>query len=75
MDDAFTRRLLGVSRPDPGCDHALEVVDLFVELELAGGSPELAFPEVVAHFESCSDCREDHEGIRELARAETAGER
>jgi hypothetical protein len=61
--------VLGPVGPDSGCEGGLEVLDLFVEAELAGRPAAELFPEVAVHIEACPDCREDYEGLRELASA------
>lgn len=61
------RRILGPAGADAGCDHSGELLDQFVEAELAGRAAAELFPEVAAHLEGCPDCREDHDGLRALA--------
>jgi hypothetical protein len=63
------QHLLGRRGADAGCDDSLEVLDLFVEEELEGRRAADTFPAVAVHLESCPDCREDYEGLRELARS------
>ncbi|HSL35156.1 MAG TPA: hypothetical protein VK871_15995 [Candidatus Limnocylindrales bacterium] len=62
--------ILGPAGPDAGCDGGLEVLDLFVEAELAGRPADALFPDVAVHIQACPDCREDYEGLRELARSD-----
>ncbi len=63
MTDQRLRRLLGNARRDPGCEAAFGVMDRYAEALLRGENITLAFPEVVAHLENCSACREDVEGL------------
>lgn len=65
--------ILGPAGPDAGCDGGLEVLDLYVEAELAGRPAAALFPDVAVHIEACPDCREDYEGLRELANTEPEG--
>jgi hypothetical protein len=63
MSDERLRRLLGNSCRDLGCDAGFEVIHRYAEALLRGRNVEQAFPEVVAHLENCSACREDVEGL------------
>lgn len=52
------------SRPDEiGCDDCFEELHKFAELELAGKSPEEAFPLVQDHLERCGECQQEYEGL------------
>jgi hypothetical protein len=55
---------------DRGCEAGLEVIDQYVELELAGKDPAESFPGVAAHLKSCPACQLDHDGILQAARDE-----
>jgi hypothetical protein len=59
--------LLAADSRDPGCNAALEVLDLYVETELAGRDAAARFPGVAAHLQSCPACRLDYEGLRAVA--------
>ena len=63
MSDGRLRRLLGSSRPDPGCDAGFRVMDRYVEALVRGDDVARAFPELAAHLESCVACCEDVEGL------------
>ncbi len=65
------RRLLGPAAPEVGCDDCFELLDRYVELELAGENADAALPGLRAHLEGCPACREEHESLRDLV----AGER
>jgi hypothetical protein len=56
-------RFLTVDPEDAGCDETFELIDLYVELTLRGGGPELRFPRVAAHLRSCHPCAEDFDGL------------
>jgi hypothetical protein len=62
--------LLGPTGPEVSCDECFERLDEYVELELAGADPEAAVPGMRAHLEGCGACREDHESLLALVRAE-----
>ena len=63
-------RLLGPDAPEVGCEECFELLDVYVELELAGdeADADARLPGMRAHLEGCPACREDHESLRELAR-------
>jgi hypothetical protein len=63
---AALERLLGPSGPELGCDECFDVLDEFVELELAGLDADARIPGLRAHLEGCPACREEHEALRAL---------
>jgi hypothetical protein len=63
--DDLLRALAG----DAGCTEGEDILDAYVELELAGQDPVGAFPGTAIHLRSCSGCRADHDGLLEAARA------
>jgi hypothetical protein len=66
------RRLLGPSEPEIGCDECFELLNRYVELELANEDPDRAIPGLRAHLEGCPACREEHESLRALVGGEQA---
>lgn len=62
--------LLLADARDPGCQEGFDLVDQYVELELAGEDPAVQFPGLAAHLRCCPSCRLDHDGLLEAARAE-----
>ena len=63
-------RILGPKGPELGCDACFELLDRYVELELAGDDAEAAVPGMLAHLEGCPACREEHESLRALVASE-----
>ena len=59
-------RLLGPSGAEVGCDECFDLLDEYVEVELAGGDTRAALPGMDAHLQGCPACREDHESLRAL---------
>jgi anti-sigma factor RsiW len=59
-------RILGPKGPELGCDACFELLDRYVELELAGDDAEAAVPGMLAHLEGCPACREEHASLRAL---------
>jgi hypothetical protein len=69
MDDAERNeieRLLGPEGPEVSCEQCFELLDQYVEEELAGADPDASVPGMRTHLEGCPACREDHESLREL---------
>ncbi|HKP09650.1 MAG TPA: hypothetical protein VJT76_02885 [Gaiella sp.] len=64
--DSITR-LLGPAGPEVSCEDCFELLDQYVELELAGADAEAAIPGLRAHLEGCPACREEHESLVALA--------
>jgi hypothetical protein len=60
--------LLRAQDGDAGCARGEGVLDVYVELELAGEDPARAFPGTAIHLQSCPGCRADHDGLLEAAR-------
>jgi hypothetical protein len=63
-------RLLGPAVPEVGCDECFELLDEYVELELAGLDPEERLAGMRAHFDGCRACHEEHKALLELASPE-----
>jgi hypothetical protein len=59
--------LLGPKGPEVGCDECFDLLDRYVELELAGEDADAAIPGMLAHLEGCPACREDHDSLLALA--------
>jgi hypothetical protein len=68
------RRLLGPSGPQITCDECFELLDKYVELELAGEDADSRLPGMREHMQGCSACDEDHESLRDFVRLESQGE-
>lgn len=60
--------LLRADRGDAGCAAGEEILDAYVELELAGEDAARVFPGTATHLLSCPGCKADHEGLLEAAR-------
>jgi hypothetical protein len=55
-------RLLGPTDEEVSCERCFELLDEYVEAELAGGA-EAAMPAMRAHLDGCPACREDAESV------------
>jgi hypothetical protein len=60
--------LLRAEERDAGCTAGEDILDLYVELELAGGDPARVYPGTAIHLRGCPGCRADHDGLLEAAR-------
>jgi hypothetical protein len=56
-------RLLGPCTPELTCEECFELLDRYVELELAGQDANSAVPGMRAHLEGCPACHEDHDTL------------
>jgi hypothetical protein len=63
-------RLVGPVGPELGCDECFEVLDAYVELELAGAPADAQMPLMRAHLAGCSACRDDHDSLLALLLAD-----
>jgi predicted anti-sigma-YlaC factor YlaD len=68
IDPAHLDDLLRAKDGDAGCKAGEDILDAYVELELAGEDPERVYPGTVIHLRSCPGCRADHDGLLEAAR-------
>lgn len=66
--------MLGPDEPEVGCDECFELLDQYVDLELAGEDAAARLPRVHAHFEGCPVCRDEHESLLALAGPAGSGE-
>ena len=62
--------LLGPDGPEVSCEECFERLDEYVDLEVAGQDADARLPGMRAHLEGCPACREDHESLRELVKAD-----
>jgi hypothetical protein len=60
---SFLDRLLATDPADVGCDATFALLDVYVEVELAGQDPRSRFPGLAAHLRSCEACRSDYQGL------------
>ena len=67
-DDRPLEELLRADEGDAGCIAGEDILDAYVELELAGADPAKVYPGTAIHLRSCPGCRADHDGLLEAAR-------
>lgn len=68
--DAVLRRLLGPAGPELTCDQCFELLDEYVEHELARAEADEQIPGMRAHLEGCSACHEEHDSLLALLAAD-----
>jgi hypothetical protein len=56
-------RFLRTDPADAGCAATFELLDRYVERELAHGDAALHYPEIAVHLSSCNPCVQDFEGL------------
>ena len=54
---------LGPEPIDSGCAETLRLLDVYVDLLVAGHDPEARFPGLAAHLRNCPPCHEDLRGL------------
>lgn len=59
-------RLLGPVGPEVTCEECFDLLDEYVELEVAGADADARLPGMREHLQGCPACREDHQSLREL---------
>jgi len=60
------RALLGPVGPELGCDDCFDLLDRYVDLEVAGRDADAAVPGMRAHLAGCPACAEEHASLRAL---------
>ena len=59
-------RLVGPTDPELSCDECFDLLDVYVELELADRPADAELPLMRAHLRGCSACHADYESLRAL---------
>lgn len=66
--------LLGPASPELTCDQCFEMLDAYVELELAGAAADAQIPGMRPHLHGCPACRDDHDSLYALLQAGLPGQ-
>jgi hypothetical protein len=69
----LAERLLGPTAPELTCDQCFEMLDAYVELELAGAAADTQIPGMRPHLHGCQACRDDHDSLYALLQAGPPG--
>jgi hypothetical protein len=56
-------RFLRTDPRDVGCDEAMAVLHIYVDLAVTGGDAAGPYPGVAAHLAACGPCGEDFAGL------------
>lgn len=67
----MVEQLVGPTDPELSCDECFELLDAYVELELTGSDADAEMPLMRAHLRGCSACRDDHDSLLALLRADS----
>ena len=67
-DHRHLDELLRAQDGDAGCSAGEEILDAYVDLELAGEDPARVYPGTAIHLQSCPACQADYRGLLEAAR-------
>jgi anti-sigma factor RsiW len=69
-DRELIGRLLGPEGPELTCEQCFDLLDRYVDLELAGADADEQVPGMRAHLDGCPACDEDHASLLALVSAE-----
>jgi len=62
-DRELIGRLLGPDGPELTCEQCFDLLDRYVDLEVAGAPVDERVPGMRAHLAGCSACDEDHASL------------
>jgi hypothetical protein len=62
-DRELIGRLLGPEGPELTCEQCFDLLDRYVDLEVAGAPADERVPGMRAHLDGCSACDEDHASL------------
>jgi hypothetical protein len=62
-DRSQLRRFLETDPRDVGCEQALAVMHVYVELLSSGADAAERYPGVAAHLRACGPCGDDFDGL------------
>ncbi len=70
MNESDIDRLLGPRGEELSCEMCFELIDQYVDLEVAGEDADARVAGMRAHLDGCPACREEHESLRALVLAD-----
>lgn len=65
--------LIGADTPELGCDRCFDLLDVYVDTELAGDAADQTVPGMRAHLVGCPACAEEYRSLLDLARTPPTG--
>lgn len=66
-------RFLRTDPRDVGCEQAMEILHVYVEMVVRGEGADDHLPGVAAHLAACGPCSEDFHGVLAALRADQDG--
>ena len=69
--DPALERLLGPTGYQVSCEECFDLLDQYVDLEVAGLDADERIPGLRAHLSGCPACHEEHESLYALVSADT----
>ncbi|MFC4032327.1 hypothetical protein ACFO3J_12635 [Streptomyces polygonati] len=60
---AQIERFLRTDPRDVGCEQAMEMLHIYVDLVAAGDDAQARYPGIAAHLRACGPCAQDFEGL------------
>jgi hypothetical protein len=63
-------RFLHTDPRDVGCERAMQILHVYVDLVASGGDAAERLPGVAAHLAACGPCSEDFHGLLAAVRAD-----
>jgi anti-sigma factor RsiW len=64
--DPLVAGLLGPSGPELTCEECFDLLDVYVDSELAGEPADERVPGMREHLTGCPACAEEHDSLRDL---------
>jgi anti-sigma factor RsiW len=64
--DRLVAGLLGPSGPELTCEDCFDLLDVYVDSELAGDFADERVPGMREHLSGCPACAEEHDSLRDL---------
>jgi anti-sigma factor RsiW len=58
--------LLGPAGPELTCEECFDLLDVYVDSELAGADADARIPGMHEHLTGCPACAEEHESLSQL---------
>ena len=68
-------RLLGPAVPEISCEECFEMLDIYVEMELAGAAADTSLPGMRPHLQGCPACKDDHDSLLALLQDDPQADR
>jgi hypothetical protein len=62
-------QFLATDPRDVGCEQAMNVLHIYVDMLALGDDPETEYPGIAAHLSACAPCNGDLQGLLQAARA------